>query len=170
MNEKKNSDLLFRLDCSMALHQRAVWVLLLLAAILGALICYRFLPAEHSTVGSFILLMLLVFVYRWASAAPKRALTAWQKRTQENPALRQDMYNFVLELEKALPFAQRKEMNFSLTGWKAALLSSLGKKEEALSLLRSFDQYWDESQKKMFQDMIQKISGESADAEQKEKE
>ena len=160
MNEKKNSDPLFRLDCSMALHQRAVWVLLLLAAILGALICYRFLPAEHSAVGSFILLMLLVFVYRWASAAPKRALMAWRKRTQEDPALRQDMYDFVLELEKALPFAQRKEMNFSLTGWKAALLSSLGKKEEALSLLRSFDQYWDESQKKMFQDMIQKISGD----------
>ena len=171
MKQKKlsNNETLFQLDMWMALHQRLCWLILAAGSIGFAFLFWNVLPAPYGAYALFALLMGLTFIYRWVSGAPYRSLRKWDDRLEgADGAKFQAMLDYVIQLEKALPDAQRRQLNVQTTGIKGALLARLGRKEEALSLLRSFDQFWDESQRKGFQSLISKISGEGADSEQKE--
>ncbi len=172
MKQKKlsSNETLFRIDIWMALHQRLCWLILAAGSIICAFLFWKLLPNPYGTYAMFALLFLLTFIYRWVSGAPYRSLQKWDDRLEgANGDKFQAMLDYVVQLEKALPDAQRRQLNVQTTGIKGALLARLGRKEEALALLRGFDQFWDESQRKGFQRLISKISGENPDAEQKEK-
>ena len=176
MKEKKqkkysDSEALFRLDCWMALHQRLCWLILALlaAGAVALLVKFGFLPEKVETLVLFTLMLLFLLLYRWTSGAPYRAMVKWGQRLEKgNLEKYQGMLDYVQKLEKALPDTVRRQFNHFITGTKASLMAKLGRKEDALSLLRSFDQYWDESQRTYFQTLMNKISGETAETEQKE--
>lgn len=167
MSEKKTrSDTAFRLDCFLALHQRACWIAAAALAVLGAVLIVRLVPASAGTYCTLGLAFLIMAAYRWVSAAPRRALKGWADKAKApeefSRRFAQDFWDYLMRMEKALPGMQKKEMAYSLTCWKAALLSALGKKQEALHLLQSFDQIWDESQREQIQKMIAKLTGDSS--------
>ena len=165
MSEKKQPlAFLIPLDRWLALHQRLCWLIVAAVAVLGAVIFVALLPVRSGTVAAFVMAVLLMLSYRWISDAPMRSVRDWGKKAnahgQFTRADAEAFLDYVLRLEKALPAMKKKEMDYSLTGWKAVLLSALGRKEEALSLLRGFDRYWDAEQKTAFDSLIRKISGE----------
>ncbi len=171
--EKKYSDheTLFRLDAWMALHQRLCWLILALlaVAIVAALVNITWIPEQFETPVLFALMLLFLLLYRWISGAPDRSMRKWGQRMEKgNREKFQGMLDYVERLEKALPDALRRQLSYSMTGTKASLMALVGRKEEALELLRSFDQYWDESQRTSFQTLMKKISGENTETEQKE--
>ncbi len=171
--QKKLSDneTLFHLDIWMALHQRLCWLILAALAVgsMAALVNLRFLPEMIRTALMFAVMMLLLGLYRWASGAPYRSMRKWGNRLEQgNKENYRSMLEYVQQLEKALPDALRRQLNHSMTGTKASLMAALGRKEEALALLRNYDQYWDKSQRTHFQSMINEISGENDKTEQKE--
>ena len=173
MKKKQLSDneTLFRLDTWIALHQRLCWLILAVLAVgaMAALLTFRFLPEKIQTAVMFAVMMLLLGLYRWASNAPYRSMRKWGNRLEKgNLEQYRNMLEYVQKLEKALPDALRRQLNHSMTGTKASLMAALGQKEEALELLRNYDQYWDKSQKTNFQAMMNKISGENKETEQKE--
>ena len=173
MKQKKLSDneTLFRLDCWMALHQRLCWLILAAAAVgaVSLLIVFRFLPEKIHTALLFAVMMLILGIYRWVSGAPYRSMRKWGQRLEQgNLKMYREMLEYVQQLEKALPDAMRRQLNHSMTGTKASLMAALGRKEEALELLRNYDQYWDQSQRTNFQNMMNKISGENNETKQKE--
>ncbi|MBR3739044.1 MAG: hypothetical protein IKN04_01125 [Clostridia bacterium] len=173
MKKKQLSDneTLFRLDTWMALHQRLCWLILAVLAIgvMAVLLSFRFLPEKIQTAVMFAVMMLLLTLYRWASNAPYRSMRKWGNRLEKgNLEQYRNMLDYVQKLEKALPDALRRQLSHSMTGTKASLMAALGQKEEALELLRNYDQYWDKSQKTNFQAMMNKISGENKETEQKE--
>ncbi len=172
MNEQKpRSDKAFQLDQRLALHQKTCWLILVGLALLGAAAIALYAPENARTALSVVLIVALMLVYGWASNAPTRAMKEWvrrmiQDRSWENA---QAFLDFLLKLEQALPSTRKKEMAFTINQNKAALLNTLGRKEEALALLRSFDQIWDPSMKDRINELIQIISGEAApDDEPKE--
>ena len=166
-----NSDTLLRLDTWMALHQRLCYLILAALALglfallgLGGLV-----PQQYTTPCLFAIMMGLLFLYRWMAGAPMRSLRKWAARLDKaNESQNRDMLAYAQALEKALPDSARRQLNYQITTLKAALLSNLGQKEEALALLKGFDQIWDESQRTGIQKMIGMISGEGNDAAQKE--
>ena len=173
MKQKKLSDneTLFRLDAWMALHQRLCWLILAAAAVgaVSLLLCFRFLPEKIHTALLFAVMMLILGVYRWVSGAPYRSMRKWGQRLEKgNLEKYRGMLDYVQKLEKALPDAMRRQLNHSMTGTKASLMAALGQKEEALALLKNYDQYWDKSQKTSFQTMMNRISGEREETEKKE--
>lgn len=166
-----NNETLFRLDTWMALHQRLCWLILAILAIasMAVLLSFRFLPEKIQTALMFAVMMLLLGLYRWASNAPYRSMRKWGNRLEKgNVEMYRGMLEYVQKLEKALPDALRRQLNHSMTGTKASLMAALGQKEEALELLRNYDQYWDRTQKASFQTMMNKISGENSETKQKE--
>ena len=173
MKQKKLSDneTLFRLDAWMGLHQRLCWLILAAAAVgaVSLLLCFRFLPDKIHTALLFAVMMLILGAYRWVSGAPYRSMRKWGQRLEKgNPEKYREMLEYVQQLEKALPDAMRRPLNHSMTGTKASLMAALGRKEEALALLKNYDQYWDKSQKTSFQTMMDRISGEREEIEKKE--
>ena len=171
--QKKLSDneTLFRLDIWMALHQRLCWLILAVLAIgsMAVLLSFQFLPERIQTAMMFAVMMLLLGLYRWVSGAPYRSMRKWGNRLEKgNLEKYRRMLEYIQKLEKALPDALRRQLNHSMTGTKASLMAALGQKEEALELLRNYDQYWDKSQRTNFQSMMNKISGENNETEQKE--
>ncbi len=155
----------------MALHKRICWLILAVLAVgsMAVLLSFRFLPEKIQTAVMFAVMMLLLGLYRWASNAPYRSMRKWGNRLETgNLEQYRGMLDYVQKLEKALPDALRRQLSYSMTGTKASLMASVGRKEEALELLRSFDQYWDESQRTSFQTLMKKISGENTETEQKE--
>ena len=173
MKKKQLSDneTLFRLDTWMALHQRLCWLILAVLAVgsMAALLSFRFLPEKIQTALMFAVMMLLLGLYRWASNAPYRSMRKWGNRLEKgNLEKYRGMLEYLQKLEKALPDALRRQLNHSMTGTKASLMAALGQKEEALALLRNYDQYWDKSQRTSFQSMMNKISGENHETERKE--
>ncbi len=175
MKKKALSDneTLFRLDCRMALHQRLCWVIL---ACFAAGCVWLMTVVQNSAFSDtvrtallFAIMMGLVMAYRWSSAAPVRSLRKWGQRLERgNVEQYRELLNYVMELEKNLPDFMRRQLNHTMTGTKASLLAALGRKDEAVALLKNFDQYWDVSQRENFQKMIRKISGEETETEQKE--
>ena len=175
MKKKALSDneTLFRLDCRMALHQRLCWVIL---ACFAAGCVWLMTVVQNSAFSDtvrtallFAIMMGLVMAYRWSSAAPVRSLRKWSQRLEKGNAEQyRELLNYVQELEKKLPDFMRRQLNHTMTGTKASLLAALGRKDEAVALLKNFDQYWDVSQRENFQKMIRKISGEETETEQKE--
>ncbi len=173
MKKKQLSDneTLFRLDTWMALHQRLCWLILAVLAIvsMAALLSFRFLPEKIQTALMFAVMMILLTLYRWASNAPYRSMRKWGNRLEKgNMEKYRGMLEYIEKLEKALPDALRRQLNHSMTGTKASLMAALGRKEEALALLRNYDQYWDQSQRTNFQNMMNRISGENHETKQKE--
>ena len=165
MNKKQLSDneTLFRLDTWMALHQRLCWLILAVLAVgsMAFLVSFRFLPEKIQTAVMFAVMMLMLLLYRWVSAAPYRSMRKWSQRLEAgNTGKYREMLDYLLKLEKALPDALRRQLNHSITGSKASLMAALGQKEEALALLKNYNQYWDESQRTSFQTLMNKISGE----------
>ena len=167
--EARQKDRAFERDCFLSLHQKGAWAAVAALTAAVALALWRFAPerwVSYAVIGSAFLILLL---YRWISAAPQRALQAWSTRTREGGIKeKQAMLHYLLALEKALPEARKKEMLYALTGWKAALLSELNRKDEALSLLRGFHHYWDPAQKAHFAEMISLLQEPSAPEERKE--
>ncbi len=175
MKKKALSDneTLFRLDCQMALHQRLCWLILACLAVVGVWLMTEVQNSALSdtvrTALLFAVMMGLVMAYRWSSAAPVRSLRKWSRRLETGNAEQyRELLNYVLELEKKLPDSMRRQLSHTMTGTKASLLSALGRKDEALALLKSFDQYWDASQREHFQKMIRTISGAETETGQKE--
>ncbi len=173
MKQKKLSDneTLFRLDEWMALHQRLCWLILAILAFgaLGALMGFKLMPEQVQTAILFGVMMLLIGLYRYVSGAPYRSMRKWGQRLEKgNMEKYRGMLEYVQKLEKALPDALRRQLNHSMTGTKASLMAALGQKEEALELLRNYDQYWDQSQRTAFQHMMDKIDGKREETEQKE--
>ncbi len=163
MSEKKQDDLrMFRLDCFLALHQRSCWAAAAVLAVAGALIIVRTVSGSALTYAALALAFLLMAAYRWAAGAPARAIRKWSGCVQSKEAgAEKKMLDFILALEKTLPSMKKKEMNYTLTGWKAVLMNALGQREEALELLKGFDQYWDRSQRDQFDALIRKIEGKN---------
>ena len=173
MKQKQLSpnETLFYLDRWMAMHQRLCWLILIAAAIgcAAGLTFTKGVPEVYGTAAMLAALLLLTCLYRWVSAAPVRFLRKWNQRLEQgNRAQYQELLGDVERLEKALPDGQRRQLNHSMTGMKASLMAALGQKEEALALLRNFDQYWDEAQRTGFQKLMRQISGENTEEEQKE--
>ena len=174
---KPRSDRAFGLDQWIALRQKQCWIVLAAAALVGAAAITYLAPKNTSTVLSVALAIGLMLVYSWVSNAPVRAIREWVRRLREetnngieNPVTNQAFLDFLLLLEKTLPSLRRKELAFPIVQTKASALYHLGRKEEALALLRSFDQIWDPRQKEILDELIQKISGknEHTDTEPKE--
>ena len=175
MNKRKLSDneTLFRLDCRMALHQRLCWLIL---ACLAAGCVWLMTEIQASALSStvrtallFAVMMGPVTAYRWSSAAPVRSLRKWSRRLEKgNLEQYRELLSYILKLEKKLPDYMRRQLNHTMTGTKASLLAALGRKDEALALLKGFDQFWDASQRAHFQKLIREISGEETETEQKE--
>lgn len=173
MNKKELSknETLFRLDMWMARHQRICWLILAVLALgcAAVLALTRLVPEQYVTAAMFAAMMLLLFLYRWMAGAPLRSLRKWGRRLEKgNLDQGRELLAYVQDLEKTLPDGTRRQLNYFMTGWKASLMADLGQKDEALALLKGFDQYWDESQRIQFQKLIKRISGEEDDTEQKE--
>ena len=171
--KKKLSDneTLFRLDVWMALHQRLCWLILAILAFgaMGALMGFKLMPEQVQTAILFGVMMLLLGLYRYVTGAPYRSLRKWSQRLEKGSMESyRGMLEYVLKLEKALPDALRRQLNHSMTGMKASLMAALGQKEEALELLRNYDQYWDKSQRTAFENMMNRIDGKHEEAERKE--
>ena len=163
-----SNDALFRADTWMALHQRLCY-LLLAALALGLFALTGLVPEAYMTPCLFAAMMGPLLLYRWMAGAPMRSLRKWAARLDKaNESQNRDMLAYAQALEKALPDSARRQMNYQITTLKAALLSNLGQKEEALALLKGFDQIWDASQRTGIQKMISMISGERDEAGQKE--
>ena len=169
---KPRSDQAFGRDQWLALHQKQSWMILAALALLGAAAITLYAPPNTSTVLSVILAVGLMLLYSWLSNAPVRAIREWVRRMIEETTREkaQAFLDFLLRLEQALPSLRKKELAFALNQNKAAVLNTLGRKDEALALLRSFDQIWDPAQKERIDALIRKISGqdEPAPAEPKE--
>ena len=166
-----SNNALFRADTWMALHQRLCYLLLAALALgLFALLGLGgFVPQQYITPCLFAVMMGLMLLYRWMAGAPMRSLRKWAARLDKaNESQNRDMLAYAQALEKALPDSARRQMNYQITTLKAALLSNLGQKDEALALLKGFDQIWDASQRTGIQKMISMISGERDEAGQKE--
>ncbi len=173
MKQKRlsNNETLFRLDVWMAMHQRLCWLILAILAIgsMAALMGFRIMSEQIQTAVLFAVMMMLLGLYRYISGAPYRSMRKWGQRLEKgNMEKYRGMLDFMLKLEKALPDALRRQLNHSMTGTKASLMAALGQKEEALELLRNYDQYWDKSQRTAFQRMMNKIEGKNEATEQKE--
>ena len=186
MNEQKpRPEGAFQLDQWMALHQRLCWLLAAALAVAGAVIVVWLVPASVGTYVTIALALLLMLGYRWAAGAPLRSIREWARRMSDAKAAGREQerretaglfLDFLLLLEQKLPAMQRRELAFVITQNKAALLSVLGRHEEALSILRSFDLIWDKSQSQRIQELMDTIekraaeTGESAPAQQEPKE
>ena len=174
MNEKKpRPEGAFQLDQWMALHQRLCWLMAAALAVVGAVIVVWLVPASAGTYVTIALALLLMLGYRWAAGAPMRSLRGWARRmadameTGREPEWRETskaFLDFLLALEQKLPAMQRRELAFAITTNKAVLLSVLGRQEEALSILRSFDLIWDKSQTQRIQELMDAIEKQAAEA------
>ena len=174
---KPRSDRAFQLDQWLAAHQKHCWIILAALALIGAAAITYLAPKNTSTVLSVALAIGLMLLYTWVSNAPVRAIREWVRRLQEetkngieNPATNQAFLNFLLQLEKTRPALRKKELAFPITQTKAFALYHLGRKDEALSLLRSFNQIWDPRQKEIIDELIRKFTCEEerTDTEPKE--
>ena len=175
-----------RLFTSAMLHVAALFMKLASAlAVAGAVIVVWLVPASVGTYVAIALALLLMAGYRWAAGAPLRSIREWARRMSDAKAAGREQerretaglfLDFLLLLEQKLPAMQRRELAFVITQNKAALLSVLGRHEEALSILRSFDLIWDKSQSQRIQELMDTIekraaeTGESAPAQQEPKE
>ena len=174
---KPRSDRAFQLDQWLAAHQKHCWIILAALALIGAAVITYRAPKNTSTVLSIALAIGLMLLYTWVSNAPVRAIREWVRRLREetdhginNSVSNQGFLDFLLLLEKTLPSLRRKELAFTIVQTKASALYHLGRKEEALALLRSFNQIWDPRQKEILDELIQKISGEAERPENEPKE
>lgn len=158
-----------KLDAYVALRQRLCWLAAAGVAVAGEALILLFLPPRHSTYFTLALALLLMLGYQWAARAPWRALTAAYEAGKAAEK-RQAALDFVLRLEKALPAMKKKEMAYQLTVIRALLLHGLGRKEEALSLLRGFTQIWDAAQREQLEDLIRQMEGKSVPSPDREEE
>lgn len=158
------------LNSWMALHQRACWLILTAAAVAGAALIVWLVPAAQNVYFTVGLAALLMLAYRKCAGAPVRALrqVTEQLRTPPDPARDNQALDSLNALDARLPTLRRKELAYSITCCRAVLLARLNRKDEALTLLRSFDRVWDVSQRQEINVLIQKISGEGAPSPEKE--
>ena len=166
---KPMNEALFRAVCWVALHQRVSNLLCVALAVLCVSAVFFFVPGAWWNYVMIGLAVLILLLYRAVSKAPAQAVREWRRRWMavekfgaEGPEklleVSKEAYAYFLQLEQALPVLAKKELNVYLTYWKAVFLHTLGRKEEALSLLRGFDQFWDEGFRADFQRLIDKLS------------
>ena len=158
----------FRRDQRMALRQRLCWALIAAAAALGMLAIWRFVPREYLTYAAVLLAAGLLFLYRWVSAAPRRALNNWAIRCAGDASLAAPMLAFVENLQKSLPDAQKREMAYLLTMSEAGCLRRLGRYGEALEKLKAFDKIWDQSMRDQIDAAIRSIEKRMENRDAKE--
>ncbi|MBR4360665.1 MAG: hypothetical protein IKP32_08610 [Clostridia bacterium] len=158
------------LDRWMALHQRAFWLVIAAVAVAGAALIVRWAPAAYGTYLGAGLAMGLMVAYRRCAGAPVRMLRQATARLRTPPDRVKDgqALDDLNALHAHLPSLRKKELAYSITCCQAMLLARLGRRDEALALLRGFDQTWDESQRQDIRILIQKISGEGAPSPEKE--
>ncbi len=184
---KPRSDKAFQRDQWMALHQKRCWLILAATAAIGAVAIVWLLPLlsqangapekgiSTETVSSILTIALamgLMLVYRWAANAPVRAIREWSRRmntltapehAREYQEKARAFWEFLTQMEQNLPSLRKKELAFPLCLNKSALLIAMDRKEEALSLLRSFDQIWDKSQADRIAAMIRIVQTKMAE-------
>ena len=120
MSEKKKepkyyNEKTWKLDCRLALRQRACWVVCAAAAIGGGALIMRCFPQGTAHWVIIVWALLLMTGYQWVSRAPVRALSGWMGQRNAGETDRQAALSYVEALEKKLPGMKRKEMAFLLT-------------------------------------------------------
>ena len=156
-----------RLNRFLALHQPHCWLFIGGSAVVGALAILRFFPTKV-TEFSILLALLLYAVYLFCMQSPLRALNGVMQGL--TPWNIQEAFGFVWRLEKSLPALKRREMAFSILTAKAVLLTRIGKFDEAISLVRSFDQVWNEDQRESLNSLMRQIEEVKESIQQKRKE
>ncbi len=157
---QKVGDAAFERDNFLALHQKGLLAAFAAGATLIAAAMWAFIPGPYTTYCTIGLAVALVFLYRWISSAPSRALKSWAIRVREGSAAPDGMLQFMDSLEKSLLDAQKRELAYPLTMSKAGCLRRLRRYDEALALLQSFDKIWDRSQREEIDDWIKRIIAE----------
>lgn len=175
MSEKKKepkyyNEKTWKLDCRLALRQRACWVVCAAAAIGGGALIMRCFPQGTAHWVIIVWALLLMTGYQWVSRAPVRALSGWMGQRNAGETDRQAALSYVEALEKKLPGMKRKEMAFLLTNARGLLLFETGRQQEGIDLLRNFTDTWDDRQRqhldKLIDRMEKEMSGQAAEGEE----
>ena len=163
---KARSEWAFQLDQKLAMMQKLGWACVAALAVAGLLLIYLLAPANVAVYLTIGLAILLMSLYSWFSNAPLRAINEWTRRLAAGSTREMEVgfLDFLVELDQKLPSLRKKEMAFTIMYLKAVLLYGLGQGQEALRLLRSFNQIWDPSQKQRIDQLISRIAGEGGDA------
>ena len=170
---KPRSERAFQWDQWMATHQILCWLIAAALAVIGAVIIVWLAPASVGTYATIALAILLMLAYRWAANAPIRSMQEWVRRLRAKEPTRDDnqaYLDYLLRLEEKLPAMQKKELAFLITLNKGYRLACLDRKEEALALLRSFDQIWDPAMQDRINELIRLINGETGPTPSETKE